>query len=166
MSAPLRVFGGEGGGNGLLLLFDGNTDDGSAYPVACESSPLHTEVGGEAVWSAVYLALTSAGSVALRMTPLVDGVAYDGTSAPDERLSVALVGTGERVTSEHLLPTTKGLYDFVDPSVELARFFQRGKRFAVRLEVVGGLPDADVILERVEVEMEPVEDALQPVPKP
>ena len=162
MSAALRVYAGQGGGDALFLLFDGGTDDGANFPVVCESAPLNSEVGGEAVWPAVYLALTSAGDVVWKLTPIVDGVAYDGVSAPDETLLVTITGTGGRVTSEHLLPTTRGLYDPVDPTTELARFFQRGKRFALRLEIVGAAPDADVILEKVEVEVEPVDSSLQP----
>lgn len=161
MTASLRVFGGQGGGDALFLLFDGGDDDGTAFPVVARTGPLVADP--EAVWTAVYTALTTAGDVTFRLTPIVDGVAYDGVSAPDERLYIYVTGsTGDRVSTEYLLPTTKPLLDTLDPSVELARFFQRGVRFALLLEMVGAAPNADVILDRFEVETEPVTDSLEP----
>lgn len=161
MTANLRVFGGQGGGDALFLLLDGATDDGVAYPVLARTGPLVAP--NEGVWPAVFAALTTAGDVTFRLTPIVDGVAYDGVAASDERLYVYVTGsTGDRVSTEYLLPTTKPLLDPLDPSVELARFFQRGMRFALLIEMVGSAPDADVILDRFEVEFEPVDISQDP----
>lgn len=161
MTANLRVFLGQGGGDALFSLFDGGDDDGVAFPVVARTGPLVADP--EAVWTAVYAAITAAGDATFRLTPIVDDTPYDGVSASDERLYIYITGsTGDRVSREYLLPTTKPLLDTIDPSVELARFFQRGVRFALLLEMVGAAPDADVILDRFEVEFEPVEDSLEP----
>jgi hypothetical protein len=166
-AGALRFFAGQGGGTPKILeVFHGPDDDGAGFDLFALSSPVSPQgPSGECLFTALFLSLTWSVDITLRLTPVVDGVAWDGTAGTtDERVTLALVGTGTRQTATYELPLTRALMDPIDTSHELARFYQRGRFFQLRLESLGADPGGDVILEQPWLEYEEVAETMEPVP--
>ncbi len=119
-------------------------------------------VGGEAIFTTIWVALTyDMDSVSVRFTPILDGIAQDGTGGTvDLRQTVALTGTpGTRVTERFefgmSLPYDDG------SSSNAIRTALRGTWFQLLVDTVGGLGDGDLIIEQPEIEFEVVRESEQ-----
>lgn len=145
--------------SGRLLQADvGTHDDGVPVLARAETVPAGPGVGGEAIFTALYLAWTSNCAVTLDVTPIITGTNDDGT--PFDR---------ELETQELLIDATPepmhvqreiGLSDpFVVDGVELGRFAPRATWFRTRIVALVHT-EGDFILQGLGVEMEVVRESL------
>lgn len=160
MSTALKTFYGQSGGPKVYEGRLGYQDDTLGFDLYTKTRPVQPGgVAGEAVFSAFFLAVTWTMAVTLRVTPIVDGVAYDGTNGTtDERVSFDLDAQTSRTSRTFLLPMMRRLLDTVDPEVTVSRFFFRGTRIQALIESVDGIGDGTLILDRLDVEAQPVTD--------
>ena len=92
--------------------------------------------------------------IAWAWSGVIDGVAQDGTSgAPDARVTVTLAA-GALQVRVYECPLTYPLLDPGDATVQLARFYLRGRQCAIRAESVGGIEEGTLIFETPELEVE------------
>lgn len=149
MSIP-RLFLGELGGNRLLQADVGFQDAALAVPIRAETVPAAPAgVGGEAIFSALYLVFTATMVVTVDVTPIVDGVEL-------ETQQITLAGEVERETTHHELGLSIPL---VHNLIERARFAPRGTWFSVRIDVPA-IADGDLIIDGVGLEHEIVRESL------
>jgi hypothetical protein len=167
MSATeLGLFIGQGLGNALCLVDNGITDNGVRYEVVATSDPITPDgEGGESVFCGLWITVTHTMGCRLKITPYVDGLAKPVTYWE-------LVNLGERRIETREVPINDVLYDSIDPSHELARFFARGRRMSVRVEVevlefgsvwVAGVGGGDLIIESIELETDKVQESQETV---
>jgi hypothetical protein len=155
----LTTFFGQAGGPRIIKSRTGATDLDTAYAIYAKSRVLAPAgVDGEALFTALYLTLSWTATASLLITPIVDGIPYDGVDATDERKPLTLTSRATRKTQTFVLPLVRRLTDPRDSTVTVARFYLRGGRFQVLIESVGALTDGDVILEACAVEAEPMTD--------
>lgn len=158
MSVPV-LFLGELGGNRLLQADDGYQDGGNDIAIRAESVPwAPAGAGGEAIFTALFLAFTSTMAVTITVTPIVwviDGEDVTVTELASQ--DIVLAANAARVTSKHELGLSVPLMNGL---VEVARFAPRGTWFAVRLEAAA-LAVGDLILDGASVEYEVVRESMQ-----
>lgn len=165
MTANLYVFFGEAAGNGLFLWGDGPTDDGTAYNFYAESAPVTADsIGQEMLFCAAYLGLEWSMDCTLRLTPILDGVVLDGTGGTvDCRRVLTLASATTRQRAVFEMVFSRAIYDPDDPVVEVGRQYLRGAQLALRLETTTGLTTGDLIIDRFDLELEPMQETLTPV---
>lgn len=166
MTNILRSYYGQAAGNKIFLGDTGLDDDGIAFYVVGYSrvvSPAGSD--GVAVFRSYLLSVTHTVATTLRVTPIVDGVAFDGTNGTtDERFSITLVAQSRLKTETFVIPLFRGLADTVDPSIQVGRFYMRGSRFQVKVESTAVLSDGtDLFFDDGTLEFEPVLDTRVPV---
>lgn len=155
----LTTFFGQAGGPRIIQSRRGATDLGQPYALYAKSRVLAPAgVDGEALFCALYLTITWTATASLRVTPIVDGVPYDGVRQTDERKTFTLASRADRKTETFVLPLTRKLKDARDPTVTAAKFYLRGGRFQALIESLGALTEGDVILEACTLETEPMTD--------
>lgn len=119
--------------------------------------------GGEAIFTTIWIAVTyDMDAVTLRFTPILDGIAQDGTGGTaDIRQTLALVGTpGTRRTERFEFGFSLPFNDGV--STDAIRTAMRGTWFQLLVDTVGGLgPNGDLIIEQPEIEFEVVRESEQ-----
>lgn len=160
MTTPLKTFYGQAGGPKVYEGRVGTTDDGTAFGVYAKTRPIQPgDTSGETVFSAFFLAITWTMAAVIRVTPIVDGIAYDGTGdTTDERRTITLTAQDTRKSQTFLLPMMRRLLDPVDPDITISKFFFRGTRVQALIETIGELGDGDLIFDEVVVEAKPVLD--------
>lgn len=165
MTPPLKTYYGQAGGAKVFLSREGATDDGTGFTVYAKTRPVELAgASGEAIFSALFLVVTWTMAVALRVTPIVDGVAYDGTNGTtDERQTVTLDAQTTRKSETFLLPTMRRLLDPVDPDITMSRYFMRGTRFQALVESVDELGEGTLIFDGLDLEGKAVTDTKVPV---
>lgn len=155
----LTTFYGQAGGPRIIQGRKGALDLATAFGLYAKSRTLAPAgVDGEALFCNLYLTLTWTATVALRVTPIVDGIPYDGVDATDERKTINLTARATRKTQTFVIPLTRRLVDPRDSAVTATRFYLRGGRFQMLIESVGALGEGDIILEAAVVEAEPMTD--------
>lgn len=154
-------------GDGYL---DGPTSDGADPPVYTGGEAFDAKARGvrvapagpenECVFVLLYFVATWTMGVDVRLTPVLDGVAYDGTGGTtDERVTLELEEQDEPVTRRFVIALTIPL---LVATVERGRFAMRGTWFQADVETVSPLAAGDLIFEVSVLEFEPVEDTLTP----
>lgn len=155
----LTTFYGQAGGPRIIQGRKGALDLTTAFGLYAKSRVLAPAgVDGEALFCNLYLTLTWTAGATLRVTPIVDGIPYDGVDATDERKTLTLTARAKRKTQTFVIPLTRRLVDPRDSAVTATRFYLRGGRFQVLMESVGILGEGDLILEAAVVEAEPMTD--------
>jgi hypothetical protein len=143
-----RLFFGESGGNGLLQVDDGFTDDGVAIVLVAETVPAAPAgVGGDARFIALYFVVTHTMAVTLRVTPVLDGVAIDA-----EAKDIVLAAETDRVSVPVKVPLSIGALRA--DLTEWGRFGMRGTWFAARITTPNGLAAGGLIVDGFELEHE------------
>lgn len=173
MATTPEVYFGLGGGSALWRVNegyrDGPTSDGADPPVytggtaysallaSCRIAPAGPR--NNTVFPLLLLIVTHTMAVTVRMTPILDGVAYDGTGGTtDERRTIALVAKDDLTVEKFLLPLEIPL--MVD-AVERGRYAMRGTWFQAKVETVGALAAGTLIFEANVLDYEPAEDSVQ-----
>jgi hypothetical protein len=166
MSATeLALFVGQGLGNALCLVDSGITDNEVRFEVIATTDPVTPDgEGGESVFCGLWITVTHTMGCRLKITPFVDMVAKPVTTWDLPSLVTRAIETRE-------VPINDVLYDRIDPSVELARFFARGRRIQVKVEVqvleglfyVAGVGGGDLIIESIEIETDKVQESQETV---
>ena len=162
-----NLFLGESGGARLLQADVGTHDDGEKVFARLETVPAGPGLGGEAIFTGLFLGVEYDAAATIDITPILSGMNDDGT--PFEReletQQVVLV----RPVSRMLVQYQLGLSDpLLVGGVEVGRWAPRGTWFRVRL--VGLQHDqGDVNFLGLGVEMETVREAIPtqaPAPVP
>ncbi len=131
------------------------------YPLAKTVRLAPAGVGGEAIFTRLWLALTyDMDAVTLRFTPVLDGVEMDGTGgAPDLRQTLTLAGTpGTRVTERWEFTLYIPYDDGVD--ADAVRLALRGCWFQLLIDTTTTLGTGDLIIEQPEIEFEVVRESV------
>ena len=161
---PTLFYGGIDGDVATVLQTSvGFTDNGVAYVPLLKTNPVAPAgASGEAIFKRLFVTLTHSMATDIRITPIVDFVAFDGTGGqPDERLTFSLpdlTATGrltERFEMGLSLP-------FPLTGTERFRNAMRGAWFQVLIEFINGLAAGDMIVEQVELQHEIVRESLVP----
>jgi hypothetical protein len=165
---PTLLFGGQGGFGPLYAFDEGASDDGATVEAVAEPNAVAPAgVGGECIFSTLWLAIThrNAAPLTLRITPLVDfqplqqAIVREDLTISDE-IVIAPSPTGwltEVIEVGLSVPIESG-------GVELGRVAPRGAWFSFRLELVSPLADGDdLILEAAELEYTRVRESEVPV---
>lgn len=142
------IFYGEGDGGRLYEAGSGFTDDGVAYQLYAKSDPIFPAgAGGEAIFPAVYLAMTWSAAITLKLTPVVDGIEQTA-SAVTLQLSAR-----SRRTEVVEVAFMEDLLDQFDQVV--GKQFLRGQSFALLLQTTS-VAAGDFIVDALDLEYEPV----------
>lgn len=131
------------------------------YPLAKTVRWAPGGVGGEAIFTRMWIALTyDMDAIILRFTPIIDGVAQDGTGGtPDLRQTLTLAGTpGTRVTERWEFVMYKPYDDGVD--ADAVRLAIRGCWFQLLIDTTTTLGTGDLIIEQPEIEYEVVRESV------
>lgn len=147
-------------------------DDGTAVALRSTTS-VWAPSGwwGEAVFRTCVVIFSTNVGATVRLTPVVDGVPYDGTNdAPDCRVSytIATPAAGERQVSREIIGVYRPIRFEGDPTV-LGRVGLRGTYFQFVLDSIGaidvpsGEANPDLRFEGVELDPEPARRTTQVV---
>jgi len=166
--STISLYAGQGNGPKLYGFLESMLDDATAYTPYMESASFWPAgAQGEAIFPVCYLTLTWTTATSIRVTPILDGVVYDGTGGTtDERLTFALGSSTNRQTDTFEIPLTRPLLDSVDGVTEIGRLAMRGARLALRIETTGSLGSGDLILDGVWVEYQEVTSSREPAALP
>lgn len=176
MATTPEVYFGLGGGSALWRVnvgyLDGPTSDGADPPVYTGGAAYHATLAScriapsgprqNTVFASLLLVVTHDMAVTVRMTPILDGVPYDGTGGTtDERRTINLTAKDDLTVEKFLLPLEIPL--MVD-AVERGRYAMRGTWFQARVETTGALAAGTLIFEAAVLEHEPAEDSITVTP--
>lgn len=158
---PTLFFGGRDTFANVLQTSDGFQDNGADYVPSLRTNPVAPAgSAGECIFSNAYVTITHSMAVDVRITPIVDFVALDGTGGqPDERLTITLpdlTATG-RETDRYEMGLS---LPFPLTGPERFRNALRGAWFQLLIEGIGGLAAGDLIFESVELEHEVVRESV------
>ncbi len=149
-------------------FLDGPTSDGADPPAYTGGTAYSIRARGvkvapsgpnaETMFAALMLVVTHTMAVDLVVTPILDGVAQDGTGGTsDERVTIELEAAEERVTQKFFLGLT---LPYLVDAVEQGRNAQRATWFEAMVESSGDLAEGDLLLEANLLEFEPSEDTV------
>lgn len=167
--SEVAIYAGQGNGPKLYGLFSTNKDDATDYTLRLENADFYPAgMGNEAIFPVCWLMLSWTMAVTVRVTPILDGVVYDGTGdTTDERLTFAVTAQTDRKTQTFEIPLTRPLLDSVDGVTEIGRLAMRGERIRLRVETTGALgTTGDLIVEGCLLEHEAVVGTLAPAATP
>ena len=156
MSTPLLFLGSAAGGV-LLEADQGTGDNAAAFNLLARTNRVAPAgVGGECIFTALYLAISHTEAATLRVTPILDGVALEPTD-------IALPLVAARTLTAHDVGIS---IPYTVAAVEAARFAARGTWLQVQVETLAAAPGdfGDLIIESVEVEYEVVRETKDPAP--
>lgn len=146
---PARVFFGQGGGSAIYAAGESALDGGAEFGVRAKTDRLAPAgVSGEAIFPAVWVALTWTMAVTVVVTVYVDGALVCTAQ-------LALPAQAERVTKRYEIGLSVPMIDEY-LNTEVARFSPRGTWLQVALDTSGPLADGELIFEGVECEFEVV----------
>lgn len=157
---PILFFGGRDTEAGVLETNTGFQDNTVDYvPSALSNAVAPAGASGECVFKNVYITITHDMAVDIRLTPIVDFVALDGTGGqPDERLIFTLPDlTPTRLTERFEMGLS---LPFPLTGPERFRNALRGAWFQLLAEGINGLAAGDLIFDQVELEYEVVRESL------
>jgi len=158
---PTLFFGGLDVAANVLQTNDGFQDNAVDYIPSLLTNPIAPAgASGEAIFKNAYVTLTHSMAVDVRITPIVDFVALDGTGGqPDERLTITLAdltATG-RETDRYEMGLS---VPFPLTGTERFRNALRGAWFQLLIEGINGLAAGDLIFEQIELEYEVVRESV------
>ncbi len=168
MSTLLSVYAGGGNVGTLWGLLETNQDGAEDYTPYLESADLYPYgMQNEAVFTGCWIMLTWDTEAVVRVTPVLDGVAYDGTNGTtDERTYLDLAAQTARRTQTFEVPLTRRLLDSYDGVTEIGRLAMRGQRIRLQVDLLGALGDGDLIFEGVLLEHEAALTTIDPLLAP
>jgi len=146
---------------------DGPTSDGGTPPIYTGGVSYGVRARGvrvapsgpdrETAFREFLLVVTHTMAVTVRVTPILDGVPYDGTGGTtDERVTIVLSAETARVTRKFVIGLSVPV--MVD-ALERARVAQRGTWFEAMVETVGDLAAGDLLFEEnILSDFEPAEE--------
>ncbi len=136
--------------------FQDNTVD--YVPLAKTDPVAPAGASGECIFTNVYATITHSMGVDIRLTPIVDFVALDGTGGqPDERLVFTLPPLGARLTERFEMGLS---LPFPLTGPERMRNALRGAWFQLQAEALAPLAAGDLIFEQTELEYELVRESV------
>lgn len=152
-------------GQGYL---DGPTSDGATPPVYTGGTPYVAKATSvrlapngqekESIFVRLYFVATWSMECQVRLTPIVDGVVYDGTLGnPDLRVTLDLEEQDERATQRFLIDL---VIPYMVGGIERTKTAMRGVWYQTQVETVGSLAPGDLIFEVSLLEHEPAESTL------
>jgi hypothetical protein len=159
------LFLGESGGPRLLQADQGTHDDGVIVIARVETDAAGPGAGGEAIFPALFLVLTSDAAATVEIIPILSGENEDGTPFEREleRQEILIEATDERMSVPHQFGLSEPL---IQGGVEMGRWAPRGAWFRIRVIAMLHGP-GDLILEGLGVEMEVVRESVRvPAPTP
>ena len=156
---PILFFGGRDTEASVLQTNSGFQDNLVDYVPLAKSNPIAPAgASGEAIFKNVYLTVTHSMGVDIRLTPIVDFVAIDGTGGqPDERLLITLPALGARLTKRFEMGLS---LPFPLTGTERFRNSLRGAWFQLQVEAINGLAAGDLIFDQTELEFEIVRESV------
>jgi len=161
------LFLGEGGGARVLLADQGSHDDGEPVYARLETVAAGPGPGGEAIFPALHLGITSDVEATIDLTPIISGSNEDGT--PFEReletQQILVAESSERRSVQYEFGLSEPL--LID-GAEVGRWAPRASWFRVRIVALVHT-QGDLIFEGIGVEVALVSGsvptvALAPVP--
>ena len=144
---PVLFFGGRDTEASVLETNNGFQDNGAAYVPLAKSNPIAPAgASGECIFTNVYITLTHSMPVDIRVTPIVDFIALDGTGGqPDERLIFSLPDlTPDRLTERFEMGLS---LPFPLQGTERVRNALRGAWFQRQYQATNGLRVGDFIFD-------------------
>ena len=137
----------------------GFQDNGAVYVPVAKSNPIAPAgASGECIFTNVYITITHSMEVDIRLTPIVDFVAIDGTGGqPDERLVFSLPALGARLTERFEMGLS---LPFPLTGTERIRNALRGAWFQLQAEALTPLAAGDLIFDQTELEYEVVRESV------
>jgi hypothetical protein len=149
-----HLFFGTGGTNDLLEVSpDAYDDDGLPFDILCASVPnAPAGIGGEAIFTAVWLAVQHTMGLTLRFRFFVDEVELD-------HQDVTLVAQTSPVTEILEFGLSQAILG--PTGAEAVRQAPRGTIFVVQVESVDGLWDGTLLIAGRELEVEVVRESRQ-----
>lgn len=157
---PVLFFGGRDTEANVLQVSDGFQDNTVDYVPLAKSNPVAPAgASGECIFKNVYITITHDMAAMIRLTPIVDFVALDGTGGqPDERLIFTLPDlTPNRLTERFEMGLS---LPFPLTGPERIRNALRGAWFQLQAEAIGGLASGDLIFDQTELEYEVVRESV------
>jgi hypothetical protein len=152
----------EAGGGRLLEADQGFEDDGVPVLARLETVPAGPGVGGEAIFTGLFLTVTGDAAGTVSVTPIISGQRPDGTPFDDELETQVIVCAAAAVRSS--IPYHFGLtLPLIVGGAEVGRFAPRGTWFRTRV-VLQQETAGDLIAEALGVEMEVVREAIPTSP--
>lgn len=157
---PILFFGGRDTEAGVLQTDIGFEDSAVPYtPLAKSSAVAPAGASGECIFKNIYITITHSMAVDIRLTPIVDFVALDGTGGqPDERLTFSLPDlTPNRLTERFEMGLS---LPFPLTGPEEIRNALRGAWFQLLAEALVPLAAGDLIFDQTELEFEIVRESV------
>lgn len=161
------LFLGEAGGARLLEADQGSHDDGEKFYGRLETVPAGPGVGGEAIFTALFLGIEYDAAATIDVTPIISGTDEDGT--PFERelevQQIVLTVPPARMSVQKQLGLSEPL---LIGGVEVGRWAPRATWYRTRIVALQHTP-GDVIFHGLGVEMETVRESIPtqaPAPVP
>jgi hypothetical protein len=157
---PTMFFGGRDTEASVLATDQGFEDNTVAYVPLAKSNPVAPAgASGECIFKNVYITITHDMAVDIRLTPIIDFVALDGTGGqPDERLIFSLPDlTPNRLTERFEMGLS---LPFPLTGTERFRNALRGAWFQLQVEAINGLAAGDLIFDQTELEYEVVRESV------
>lgn len=157
---PILFFGGRDTEASVLQTDIGFEDNTVAYaPLALSNAVAPAGASGECVFKTVYITITHDMAVDIRLTPIIDFVALDGTGGqPDERLIFSLPDlTPNRITERFEMGLS---LPFPLTGPERFRNALRGAWFQLQAEAINGLAAGDLIFDQTELEFDIVRESV------
>jgi hypothetical protein len=157
---PTLFFGGRDTEAGVLQTGVGFEDNTVPYtPLAKSNAVAPAGASGECIFKNIYITITHSMAVDIRLTPIVDFVALDGTGGqPDERLVFSLPDlTPNRITGRFEMGLS---LPFPLTGPERFRNALRGAWFQLQAEALTPLAAGDLIFDQTELEFEIVRESV------
>ncbi len=157
---PVLFYGGRDTEASVLETNNGFQDNLVDYVPLAKTNPIAPAgSSGEAIFTNVYITLTHSMAVDIRVTPIVDFIALDGTGGqPDERLIFSLPDlTPNRLTERFEMGLS---LPFPLTGTERFRNSLRGAFFQLQYEAINGLALGDLIFDQTELEYEVVRESV------
>lgn len=142
------------------------TDGDEAFAFLFETNDWQPDAqGGESLFSWAYITLSWSMAATVRITPVIDGSSASVT-LPDGAIMQTITpifqleqqsGSYQRVSQVFAVPLARAM---VRDGVEVTRVYQRGQRLRLTIESTGPLGVGELMLEGIEVEVEPVRKSI------
>lgn len=152
---------------------DVTTDGGEPFDFVHTTQPWQPDAqGGENVFRWAYVTLSWSMSAIIRLSPLVDGTADDITAPNGDVLEVVRTtfaleqqgGSMQRLTAMFPVPLVRRM---LRAGQEVSRYYVRGQRLQLVVESTGPLGVGELLLEGLQVDVQPVRKAIYlPVQSP
>lgn len=157
MSAPSLYLGSASGGAVLYRMGEGRVD--GSVPVSGVARPRSLApagIGGECMFTNLYVSITHAAGGVVRVTAVVDH------EEAEESTDIVLEATGSR--SQTTVREIALSYPYRVGGVERSRHAPRGTWISAKVETVGPVTDGELEIDGIEVEYEVVREGRKAEP--